>query len=399
MTPAEALRLREALESALAANPDDLGAHMAYADLLTEQGDPWGEFIRAQIAEETLDRSRSALPRSKPDPEAERRRLGELAPFLLDRPAPRSTYRGSGARDEWYSYGYARGWLSWISAHGYGCAFTRALASSPQARLLRSLALGMAASEAPEEDEPDSRLPPGCTQLAPWLLLGSPTLGHVRRLSLGSGENYGGNCPVGDFDGRAALALVRSLPNLEELLLSPSELDAAALFSLPMPCLRRLVVDGLADYPLERLAENESLGRLEEFRCHTPGTDQQGRPCLRLEGLRAFVRSEHLRSLRRLYLRVTFLGDEGVREIVESGVLKRLSELTLRNGTITDAGAKLLAGCPEVRHLELIDLERNCLSEEGVSALRELGIHIGQQWQPTGNAEADRWAMYEGDME
>jgi uncharacterized protein (TIGR02996 family) len=40
---------RRVLEDALAADFDDLAAHAAYADLLMEQGDPRGEFIRAQL--------------------------------------------------------------------------------------------------------------------------------------------------------------------------------------------------------------------------------------------------------------------------------------------------------------------------------------------------------------
>src|SRR5262245_49810485 len=42
--------LRKALEDALAEAPDDLATHMAYADHLTELGDPRGEFVRTQLA-------------------------------------------------------------------------------------------------------------------------------------------------------------------------------------------------------------------------------------------------------------------------------------------------------------------------------------------------------------
>src|SRR5437870_4588525 len=44
--PAGGGGMREALESALVANPDDLANHMAYADWLSDQGDPSGEFIQ-----------------------------------------------------------------------------------------------------------------------------------------------------------------------------------------------------------------------------------------------------------------------------------------------------------------------------------------------------------------
>src|SRR5215471_18789081 len=44
--------LREALEQAILADPDDRAAHMAYADYLDEQGDPRGELIQVQLAPE-----------------------------------------------------------------------------------------------------------------------------------------------------------------------------------------------------------------------------------------------------------------------------------------------------------------------------------------------------------
>jgi uncharacterized protein (TIGR02996 family) len=42
--------LRESLEAAIRANPDDRAAHSAYADYLQEQGDPRGELIAVQLA-------------------------------------------------------------------------------------------------------------------------------------------------------------------------------------------------------------------------------------------------------------------------------------------------------------------------------------------------------------
>src|SRR5277367_3706710 len=42
--------MRQALEQALVENPDDLATHAAYADHLSEQGDPRGEFIQVQLA-------------------------------------------------------------------------------------------------------------------------------------------------------------------------------------------------------------------------------------------------------------------------------------------------------------------------------------------------------------
>src|SRR5690349_6988044 len=48
--PREVSPACQALQSALVENPDDLASHMAYADYLTEQGDPLGDFVRTQLA-------------------------------------------------------------------------------------------------------------------------------------------------------------------------------------------------------------------------------------------------------------------------------------------------------------------------------------------------------------
>src|SRR5579872_2767624 len=56
-TPAAGSSMREALETALVADPNDLANHMAYADWLAEQGDPRGEFIQIQLALEDPNKS------------------------------------------------------------------------------------------------------------------------------------------------------------------------------------------------------------------------------------------------------------------------------------------------------------------------------------------------------
>src|SRR3954471_625645 len=80
--------LRESLEQALVENPDDLASHMAYADYLTEQGDPRGEFVRVQLA---LEDGSKPLAERKKLRAVEKKLLqahaaewlGDLAPYLL----------------------------------------------------------------------------------------------------------------------------------------------------------------------------------------------------------------------------------------------------------------------------------------------------------------------------
>src|SRR4051812_20533682 len=82
---------REALEEALAAEPDDLGTHMAYADFLIEQGDPRGEFVAVQLALENPTKPPEERKKLRQREKAllekhEREWLGELAPLLLGTP-------------------------------------------------------------------------------------------------------------------------------------------------------------------------------------------------------------------------------------------------------------------------------------------------------------------------
>src|SRR3954468_18483091 len=97
--------LREALESALVENPDDLASHAAYADYLQEQGDPRGEFIQAQLAleDEKLPRAQRARfeRRERALLLAHRRWwLGRLADLFGDDDEPGSCRFARGRLDE-----------------------------------------------------------------------------------------------------------------------------------------------------------------------------------------------------------------------------------------------------------------------------------------------------------
>src|SRR5262249_3973971 len=132
--------LREALEAALVDNPDDLAAHMAYADYLQEQGDPRGEFIQVQLALE--DEARPAAERKQLQKREEALRkahvrgwLGDLAPVVLEA-------GGSGFRrqhDKISRARWARGWLEELYLWEMDVPAARALARCPAARLLRRL--------------------------------------------------------------------------------------------------------------------------------------------------------------------------------------------------------------------------------------------------------------------
>ena len=137
--------LIRALEAALVAEPDDRATHAAYADLLVERGDPRGELIQAQLALEQL-------PRHSPQRDALRRRyatlavehgralLGELAPYLLERP---SVYAEP--------FRFRLGWLDILYVDRLDVSLARALARAPEARLLSTLRIDSIAYESPDD--------------------------------------------------------------------------------------------------------------------------------------------------------------------------------------------------------------------------------------------------------
>jgi uncharacterized protein (TIGR02996 family) len=406
---APAAGLREALEEALAANPDDLASHMAYADWLSEQGDPRGELIQVQLALEdpgrSVDERKRLQQREQELLRAHARAwLGELAPFLLDqKPKKKRTWN-----DLRCEYRFARGWLDALEANSYTVAFTRTLARSPQIRLLRRLALADQAYEEEGDYEPGDDIPDDVEyypQLYP--LVRSPYLGNVRILQLGEqisareddeATDGGFNCRT---EGEAAVGLVKLMPRLEELYLLAHDVDTDQLFTLKtLHNLRILQVYHNKRYPLQKLASNPSLGRLTHLLLHPHALDGE-EPYIRLPGVRALVRSPHLKGLTHLRLRLSDMGDKGCREVVASGILRRLKVLDLRHGRITDEGARTLAESPDLKNLELLDLDNNCLTSAGISALRATGVRLSakDQWQPSGDEVDDQEYLFAGDIE
>src|SRR5579884_2388273 len=181
------LSLRDALESALIEDPDNLATHYAYADYLQEQGDPRGEFIQLQLALEGPQRS-----------EAEKRKLQVRAEELL-REHERE-WLGTLADIPCLEYRFVRGWLDTLlvrdSADKVPCADLRlALGSAQAARLLRKLVL--------ENDD-------GLVEA----LLDSPFLHNLRVFQLGRPMN-GFYDPSQVVESPDLVELIAQLPRIE----------------------------------------------------------------------------------------------------------------------------------------------------------------------------------------
>jgi uncharacterized protein (TIGR02996 family) len=419
-TPRKTASLAEGFERALAENPDDLGAASAYADYLNEQGDPRGEFMRVQIAleNESLSKSaRAALKKQEADllKKHEKDWLGPLAAFLLQAKPPRSNWRS-----ETITYRFRRGWLSELEAHLLGVEFTRALLRCKEARLLRKLHIHHCAYEFPEghpnipeyaegtyapgpdiDDAADDR------DAAMFLLAKFPYFASVRILHLGN--------PVDEtFDdtdqchtsGGMAYHYLKQMPHVEEIYLLAHGVEAAKIFALPMPRLRLLHYYHGRDYPLDKLAANQSLTKLTTLLCHPHALefdDEEPGAYIRLPHLRAICHSPYLKALTNLRLRLTDFGDAGAKEFVQSGVLKRLKVLDLQGGCITDEGARLLAGCPDLKHLDYLNLSRNALTKAGQEAIQATGVKadVSSQHGEAGELEGGEIPEYlfEGDIE
>jgi uncharacterized protein (TIGR02996 family) len=406
-TPSASKSPRELLEEALRADPNDSAAHAAYADLLMEEGDPQGEFVQVQLALE--DESRAAAERKrlqKREKELlkkhEREWLGELAPVLLDGKGV------SGWRAEYRpAHRFVRGLLAELSFPSFGVAPARALVAAPQSRFVRHLLIGETAYESPGEDFEPGPDTEGLDQYADFSLHILARWKHfpgIRVFRLGEAveEDYGGDyCPYNcHTSGEQAYHFVKQMPHVEELYLLAHRVDANKLFALPMPGLRVLQLYHSNSYPLEKLATNPSLGKLEQVLCHPHALDDE-HAYIRTAGIKAVVNSPHLRSLTHLRLRLSDAGDKGINEIIKSGVLKRLKLLDLRHGNVTDAGAGALAKVPELKNLELLDLSRNALTAEGTNALKKAGVRLdaAHQHRPVGPDDDENEYLFAGDIE
>lgn len=406
------------LEEALVENPDDLAAHSAYADYLSEQGDPRGELIQVQLALE--DEAR------KP---AERKKLGEREAELLALhgrqwlgQAGRVLWgKWSGAGRPW-RYSLARGWVDNVRLLPGPDEALEAVVNSPQMRLLRKLEVVYDMRHHPHGFYEWLEGPAAAVGLDPsraWdllhecnvlaALLRSPYLGNLRSLKVGFSDDDPDDLrhstmvrPFDDCTADHVCALLEKCPRLEELHLNDSDGDLAPLFSsAALGGLRVFQVyyalghtyppRTTPAYPLSALAGNPALRNLHTLRFH-PGRDAT----LDVEELRALLLSPNLPALKHLQLHMLADGDVGARAIVESGILCRLKVLDVAYGNMTDEGARLLADAPGVSGLELLNVSRNALTRAGVAALRRAGISVLAEGQ---HGRDDEDYLYEVDAE
>lgn len=396
----------EVLEQAILNDPDDVAAHAAYADWLTQQGDPRGEFIHVQLALEDPDRTlaeRKELRRREAELLARHGR--EWAGAWVEEPSTDGMGGPEGRGQLDFAgpkpYRFLRGILAEVTLDEVSVACARAFLASPETRLVRRLFLGgWAYEEELLEDEDVEDEEPARHVFLRW-----PYFANLRVFQLGwtSDENYGDFCHFQcHLRAPYAAELVKRMPRLEELYLFADSVPTAELFGLrTLEHLRILQVYHCWEYPLQVLASNPALRNLTHLLFHPKASGawtEHEAPYITLDGVRALLRSPHLTSLTHLRLRLTDMGDTGCAEIVKSGILRRLKVLDLRHGCISDAGAHLLASCPDVKNLEHLDISRNQLTNAGIRELRALIPSVQVEYQH-GPDDDERRYLYEGDYE
>jgi uncharacterized protein (TIGR02996 family) len=402
-TPKANVSEAEALEAAIRANPDDRTVHAAYADYLTERGDPRGEFIQVQLAleDESL-------------PAAERKQLQTREKELLKAHAKNWLGAWAGHEDArhpgydwqapqaWDPYKFTRGLPTCVEVGDLTVNLAREIVKAPTLGFVRELIVhGIDYEEGDYEEGLDTE---GADEHpSQYVLLRWPQLRHIRVF------RFGGADPVDDYDdwcpyschtpGDHVSDFVKQMPDIEELhVMAHFREDLDKLAALPMPRLRTLLLYHGWNYPLEKLSKNPSLTNLRELYCHPHALEGGDEPYIQLAGLRAVCRSKVLTNLTHLQLRLADFGDAGIEEIIKSGILKRLKVLDLRHGIITADGAIALADCPDVKNLDRLDLSWNRIGAAGTTALRETGVSVNVEHQQIANQED--WETFgHGDIE
>jgi uncharacterized protein (TIGR02996 family) len=384
--------LRQTLEQALVEDPDDLATHMAYADHLTELGDPRGEFVAVQIAleDETVAAAERKKLRRREKALLDRHGrdwLGHLAGFWLNR---LDTFDWTPHRliEDPNDLGWRRGWINALWFDGCSPHIVDAVRRSlPQLRCLRELRL-----LGGHYDYDHS----GYSELS-----GIDFFGNVRFFQVGDHR-------IHDSFVRETISprpFYKKMPRLEELHLYCWDTP----FGESFPHLRQLTAHhGLEVYDLAALAANKSLKNLTHLSCWPRGfmndepeepNEDGGFARITRSGAAALFRSRNLPELRHLQLRNSDIGDAGIRDLIKSGLLRRLKTLDLLGGRVTDVGARLLAACPELRNLEALDLSENMITRAGVAALTETGVPLTANRQHGPDALESLEYLYSGDCE
>jgi uncharacterized protein (TIGR02996 family) len=360
---------REALEQALLAEPENVAIHSAYADLLIEQEDPRGEYIRLQLAAEDRSQPLDRLRKLEQEAYALRRQheqawLGPLAEFV---DPPRLRQSVAEPVEPNVDVTFRRGWIDRVVIQDLTQPLLTALSETALAKLMREL------------DMSNNLGPSVFTAVDIGDLLISQNVSNLRRLKLGCDV-------VNNFDTRSycfsALLAERS-PRLTHLELHQDCVDADELLLTSFPNIETLSITGTlgahtlntitshVPLRLELFRQNTSWHGLKELHLDSPGL-------LSFTGLESFLQTPWT-NLEYLTLRLPRFADNGLRALLASPLVRKLKGLDLCRCEITDAGAEELMQHLYLADLEYLNLDNNYLTIHGIQLLSEAGFDISEQ--------------------
>ncbi len=377
------------LEARLLADPTDTQTYLVYADWLSQRGDPRGELITLQHAQQERRPARRAVAGSGRDQEDER---GGGDPELAAAIERLLWEHGQ----EWVGPAAAQpkqAVLEWELGHvravrfkydDYGAyseqgALLKELVSRPAGRLLRRIDHELFAG-----DQSAAGIIEALAETRP------PAL---RELSLCDYEA----CCLSDLNGISWLEcgdvspLYAALPRLEELTLmgvvelgARVELPALRRFALRTGTLTRASLAAIvaADWP-----------ELEELELWF-GDSNYGAEC-EAGDVAPLLDGARLPKLRSLGLRNAELADELCALLPQSKLLPRLRALDLSMGTLGSRGARALAEhAAAFRHLERLDVSQSYLGEADLARLAAFGPALVATEQRVADEDDDEVRRY-----
>lgn len=338
----------EALESAIAASPDDPAPYGVYADWLIEQGHPFGEFIALQLA-------RAERPKDSGLALREQEMLGANVVGWLGVPLWKLK-RAGGLSYEW-RYGFFKGvtfgapTLSDVDAESAYAG----LANCHLFRFARELDVhlhaGKGLGRGGHFDE----------TVAAMARHGVPAT--LARLSFDVADYQISWSHLGDVT-----PLYPALQNLVELSLHVGTMDLGPWVDLPRLERLAILTGGLGREAFEAVLASPfpelhslSLGF---------GSADYGCRCT-IDDVRRLLERATLPKLRHLGLRNAEFQDAIVDELARSPRLATLRTLDVSMGTMGDVGAQvLLEQAPAFAHLESIDVSENFITPPVAERLR-----------------------------
>lgn len=329
-------------------NPDP---YLVYADWLSEQGDPRGEFI-------VLQHQRTERGYLHPSSEelATLARCGDFVGGQLD--SEEATMRWRLGFVEMVRLFHYRDWMN----DDYDVLpLVRRIFSSTASALVRELRIGVI------------RWMHNATDV-PRILVEVASLGRaagIRELHLG--DVYDIDCDLAHHQLGKLDVLARSYPALEVLHMRGSEFEFS---DLPSERMRELCIEtcDLARAELSTISKTSwpELVKLDLwFGSSGYGCDVEA------DDLAPLLKGTHLPELQHLALANAEFTNELCELLPDAPILSQLKVLDLSKGCMDDQGARSLATSPErLRHLDYLDVSANFLSEAGIARLSKLGCRV-----------------------